>query len=197
MGLDHDIGDEGLQALAAREESEAGISALKWTRMILSTILYYLISVAVYTQLEVHDDGHSWSIIDSLYFCTVTMSTVGYGDLTPSTPGTKAFTALWIFVGVTIIFTQIYACFGSLIVPITRRGRDILENGVALAFPRTFVDIDGDGEADFLVPRHWFLAYSQGMLPTILLNWCMQVFFAMVFVAIEGWNFGDAFWHCW
>ena len=136
-------------------------------------------------------------IIDSLYFCTVTMSTVGYGDLTPSTPGTKAFTALWIFVGVTIIFTQIYACFGSLIVPITRRGRDILEIGVARAFPRTFVDIDGDGEADFLVPRHWFLAYSQGMLPTIMLNWCMQVFFAMVFVAIEGWNFGDAFWHFW
>lgn len=43
--------------------------------------------------------------LDSLYFCVVTLATVGYGDFVPKTDLGKAFTIFYILVGVGIIAT--------------------------------------------------------------------------------------------
>jgi voltage-gated potassium channel len=40
-----------------------------------------------------------WSIIESLYFCIVTLTTVGYGDFSPTTAGTQIFTIVYILTG--------------------------------------------------------------------------------------------------
>ena len=40
-----------------------------------------------------------WTIIQSFYFCFVTLTTVGYGDLTPNTAGTQIFTIVYILTG--------------------------------------------------------------------------------------------------
>ncbi len=40
-----------------------------------------------------------WTIIESLYFCIVTLTTVGYGDFAPTTPGTQIFTIVYILTG--------------------------------------------------------------------------------------------------
>jgi len=44
-----------------------------------------------------------WSWIDSFYFCVVSLTTVGYGDLTPKTNFGKLFTCLYLLIGVAII----------------------------------------------------------------------------------------------
>lgn len=41
-----------------------------------------------------------WSIVESLYFSVVTLTTVGYGDLHPTTDATRLFTIAYIFVGI-------------------------------------------------------------------------------------------------
>ncbi|KAL5990081.1 hypothetical protein ACLOJK_010978 [Asimina triloba] len=43
------------------------------------------------------DETHP--VVDALYFCIVTMCTIGYGDITPATPSTKIFSILFVLVG--------------------------------------------------------------------------------------------------
>lgn len=40
----------------------------------------------------------SW--LDSLYFCVITLGTVGYGDISPQTAAGKIFTMVYIVVGI-------------------------------------------------------------------------------------------------
>jgi hypothetical protein len=44
-----------------------------------------------------------WSYLDALYFCVVSLGTVGYGDLTPTTPFAKAFTIVYLINGIVIL----------------------------------------------------------------------------------------------
>ena len=44
-----------------------------------------------------------WSVVDAFYFSVTTLTTVGPGDLTPSTTFGKLFAALYIFAGVGLI----------------------------------------------------------------------------------------------
>lgn len=50
-----------------------------------------------------------WSWLDSVYFCVVTLATVGYGDLHPTTPWGKIFAIPYIILGVALlgVFIQI------------------------------------------------------------------------------------------
>ncbi len=41
-----------------------------------------------------------WTIIEALYFSIVTLTTVGYGDLAPTTAGTQIFTIFYILTGI-------------------------------------------------------------------------------------------------
>jgi voltage-gated potassium channel len=46
-----------------------------------------------------------WSILDSLYFCVITLATVGYGDFTPKTDAGKIFDMFYVFIGIGLLVT--------------------------------------------------------------------------------------------
>jgi voltage-gated potassium channel Kch len=48
-----------------------------------------------------------WNWIDCLYFSVVTLTTVGYGDIAPTTSGGKIFTIFYIIIGLGIILNFI------------------------------------------------------------------------------------------
>lgn len=43
----------------------------------------------------------SW--LDSLYFCVVTLTTIGYGDIVPKTDAGKLFTVFYVLIGIGIL----------------------------------------------------------------------------------------------
>lgn len=56
-----------------------------------------LIGTLVFMWLE------GWSPVDSLYFSVVTLATVGFGDLHPTTTAAKLFTVLYILFGLGVL----------------------------------------------------------------------------------------------
>jgi voltage-gated potassium channel len=64
-----------------------------------SAIALLATGTIVYTVLE------GWSPLDALYFCVVTLATVGFGDLTPTTDLAKLFTVGYILTGIGILAT--------------------------------------------------------------------------------------------
>lgn len=64
-----------------------------------SVALLLVIGTVAYRALE------DWSWVDSLYFSAVAVTTVGFGDLTPSTDASKLFTVAYVLSGIGIITT--------------------------------------------------------------------------------------------
>jgi hypothetical protein len=55
------------------------------------------VGTLVFRELE------GWSLVDSLYFSVVTLATIGYGDLTPTTSTAKLFSIVYILIGVGVL----------------------------------------------------------------------------------------------
>ena len=65
--------------------------------------LAYLASVSLATGTVFYWRFEGWSFVDSLYFSVITLTTVGYGDLAPTTTGTKIFTIVYVLLGLGIL----------------------------------------------------------------------------------------------
>ena len=71
--------------------------------VILSLMLVYLAACGIhYFEREVQPEKFG-SILDSMWWAVVTLTTVGYGDVFPITPGGKIFTAFVTLIGVGLI----------------------------------------------------------------------------------------------
>lgn len=69
-----------------------------------------------------------WRILDALYFTIITLTTVGYGDITPQTDAGKIFTIVYIFVGISLIsgFIILLGEHSRKVKPLRRRDKEIL-----------------------------------------------------------------------
>lgn len=74
-------------------------------------ILYAVVAITVGAALYHWLEGWAW--LDSFYFVVITLTTIGYGDFSPTTPITKLIT---IFYGVNgiVIFMMIFDVVRSL-----------------------------------------------------------------------------------
>ena len=87
-------------------------------KMLLAAVLLLLgTATVVYRFVE------DWSWVDSFYFSTVAVTTVGFGDLAPSTDGSKLFTVFYVIAGIALIATYLNVSLRRASARIARRRR--------------------------------------------------------------------------
>ncbi|WP_208354131.1 potassium channel family protein [Pseudaestuariivita rosea] len=84
------------------------------TIIVIGTVFFHLVE--------------GWSILDAYFFTVVTLSTVGYGSLVPSTAIGKIGTTILIFVGIGIFAVAIQQ-FGHFTIRRRSEARRILRSG--------------------------------------------------------------------
>ena len=88
-----------LRALSAmlRDREERGPALLVASLLVVGTAFYAIVE--------------GWSVVDAVYFCTMSLATVGYGDVVPETAAAKLFTVVYVLAGIGIVsfFTALTA----------------------------------------------------------------------------------------
>ena len=79
--------------------------------------IFLLIVIILLTGSIFYYYVENWRFIDALYFSTFTLTTIGYGDITPQTDAGKIFTIFYILLGVGVVLYGLYI-FASFFVGI-------------------------------------------------------------------------------
>ena len=69
--------------------------------------LFYLVSIIIGSGTIFYRAVEGWSWLDSFYFTVITLTTVGYGDLTPERALSKLFTVMIILMGIGLLIALI------------------------------------------------------------------------------------------
>jgi hypothetical protein len=73
----------------AREPETRALPVVTGALILTGTVFYWL--------------TEGWTIVQAFYFSVITLTTVGYGDLTPTTAGTQMFTVIYILLGIGVL----------------------------------------------------------------------------------------------
>ncbi|KAG0201622.1 hypothetical protein BGX28_005591 [Mortierella sp. GBA30] len=94
----------------ARFEEEKRVKRVVKRKMIMRMgciwIVLWFGGAGVFCALE------KWSFLESLYFCYVTLTTIGFGDYVPREPGSIEFWNIYVFIGLAI-FAYILSLFSE------------------------------------------------------------------------------------
>jgi voltage-gated potassium channel len=73
----------------ARDPEERGPVLLVVSLLTVGTLFYVLVE--------------GWSVVDAVYFCAMSLATVGYGDVVPDNDLAKLFTVVYVLSGIGIL----------------------------------------------------------------------------------------------
>ena len=174
--------------------------------LIVSIIIYLAVGVVFFSHFE------QWSVGSSLYFCIVTLGTVGYGGegLEPTQPGTRVFTIFYIYVGIFLIVSRA----GTLVDEIATDTRATLNaiaeyeafSSGALKGRKTLLRRMSSygttrqvSAADIREPPTAFAYYGLNALFATALLWSWVFGSAFIFCWTEKWNLSyiDAVYFAW
>mmetsp|Transcript_2912 Transcript_2912/g.6720 ORF Transcript_2912/g.6720 Transcript_2912/m.6720 type:complete len:388 (-) Transcript_2912:74-1237(-) len=199
-------------ATSHSRRAELLASVRKGVKTFLAIFLYVMAGCFFYTNMEEKDcesehlvtaPGYDvdrckepWTVIDSIYFAMVTMSTVGFGDFSPGSLGSKVFTCFYILLGITVVFVEVSERLVGTI--------DYVEGIVMGCICRCrgknsnkVLDIDCDGEPDFVLPAGAVVYWTSNLAFPLTVIILFQFFSSLVYSLCQpGLGYWDALYHC-
>jgi len=114
------------------QESSSSEYEEEWNPRLIDVVAPVFLFCYVGLGTLIYTWSEDWSTWSSIYFCIITLSTVGYGDMTPGADYMKLFTLLYVYGGL-FFFATVLGSFA---------GRDCAEN-----------DDNSDYESDEDIPK--------------------------------------------
>ena len=71
--------------------------------------LFVLVVVTLAAGTLFYWEIEGWTLLDAFYFSSITLTTVGYGDIAPATDAGKLFTVFYVFTGIGLIVAFVNA----------------------------------------------------------------------------------------
>ncbi len=76
-------------AEVARDPETRALPVIAGVLILTGTVFYWL--------------TEGWTVVQAFYFSVITLTTVGYGDFSPTTAGTQIFTVVYILLGIGVL----------------------------------------------------------------------------------------------
>lgn len=91
----------------SREQKDELVKRILFLLVVVGVLLF--IGTLAYWLLE------EWSLLDSLYFATLTLTTKGYSNLYPTNPWSTGFSVVYLLVGVALLLYTVSTLVGFYI----------------------------------------------------------------------------------
>ena len=108
LSIIHTVRQVAVETQRLQYEKDRSKQRRQLSVLILFLLSYLLLGGLIFTLSE------GWDYATGIYFATVTMSTVGYGDIVPSTAGMRSVAVLYGLVGMTFISSKILTVMATL-----------------------------------------------------------------------------------
>ena len=161
---------------------------------------YLAIGVLFYGLAEETEEDDSslrhWTYTESLYFSVVTISTVGYGDISPSNGLSRNFTGIYMLFGVAVVFGIAGELYEAATAAIEEGVAYVWKSAVQMVMRGTRAGT-ADAAANTL-PSAWRY-YMQQLVPTLLIGISLTLLLsAYIFTLTQpDLPYLEALWHCW
>jgi len=163
----------------------------------LKTVLVFLVVLALYIGLGVlfYTQKEELSFGEAFYFSVVTISTVGYGDITPSDSESRLFTAFYMLFGIAVVFGlagEIYAFVFDEVIYNLELMYSKTRECCGLGSMNDGIIIKQDSVQVKPLWRHWV----SGLWAPVLIGGTVSAIIpAVVFTETQYMSIEDALWH--
>jgi len=175
---------------------------IHWRGVFLKTLvvqLYIFLGVLFYMLVE------EWGVVEAYYFSVVTISTVGYGDYSPSSDGSRVFTGMYAFIGISMVLGLLGSVVDELMLG--------LQGFVLAGFSRAMQEAQrvtragkgsqaaagetADSSPEVKIEPAWQF-YMRGLAFYTLFGLAFSLFISAAILANidPDLGYGDALWHC-
>ena len=147
----------------------------KYLQDLAEVTLSLTLVICVFAFVVHYNEG--WGLLDSFYWSVVTVSTVGFGDMTPDKPSTRAVVA-WLLIFFVAVWARSVGKMVSVVLDWISEYRmsEIMQGGVTDAL---MIELDNTAGADGKIERFEFAAYMLarlGRTPAADIDRIMEMF---------------------